>query len=270
MRLAHGTAAILRLSYLLCARAISPFTRRPPAAPRQASVKVKSLLFVPGGRALRERCALEVTKTSERDISFYESHMTVRSRPDRDCCAHLSLPDHLSTLSLGPISAFTGLLATPAGVVSEPSDGCRSLLSRSLSGGELPLDYLNGPSAAAADAAAPCAAARVSRAKRVDDVSGHGRVGGGARASIATGRAAAAALARPGAASAWLPVAAVPAVGDLGSCGPSAGDFCVSHVRMTVSASHVHVGSKTLNSLGAEPSARPRGQSMHCTCVTNE
>ena len=165
--------------------------------------------------------------------------MTVRSCPGRDCRARFALHDHLCLLSLCPISAFTGLLATPAGVVSEPSDGCRPLLSRSLSGGELPLDYLSGPSAAAADAAAPCAAARVSRAKRVDDVSGHGRGGGGARASIATGRAAAAAMARTGGPTAWLPVAAVPAVGDLGSRGPSAADFGVPATDWRVSCRHV-------------------------------
>ena len=112
-------------------------------------------------------------------------------------------------------------------MVSEPSDGCRSLLSRSLSGGELPLEYLSGPSAAAAAAAAPCAAVRVSRAVCVMGASGHDWVDGGAPASIASGRAAAAAMARAGAAGAWQTVAAVPAVGDLGSRGPSAADFCV-------------------------------------------
>ena len=153
--------------------------------------------------------------------------MTVRSCPSCGCCARLTLPDLLSPLSFGPTSVLCGLLATPAGVVSEPSGSCRSLLSRSLSGGQLPLDYLSGPGAAAAAAAAPCAAVRVSRAVCAVDAMAQGRIFGGARASIAASRAAAAALARSGAAGAWQTVAAVPVVGDSGSLGAGAVDFCV-------------------------------------------
>ena len=183
--------------------------------------------------------------------------------------ARLALPAQPSLLGLGPNLAFSSLLGAPAGVLSEPSHDCHALLSRSLSGGELPLDNLNEPSAAAAAAAAPCAAARVSRAVCVKYASGPGRLDGGARASIAAGRAAAAALARPGAAGAWQTVAWVPAVGDSESLGASAADFCVSHVRNDGESVPCNVGSKTSNSLGAEPSARPRGKPMHCMCQAN-
>ena len=187
------------------------------------------------------------------------SHTAVRSRPGRGCCASLALPDQLDPLTLGTTSVPCGLLGTPAGVVSEPSDDCCALLSRSLSGGELPLDYSNDYTAAAGAARAPCTAVRVSRSKRVNDVSGHGRVGGSARASIATGGAAAAAMARTGGPTAWLPVAAVPAVGDLGSCVPSAADFCVSHACTNESVYPMSCETEMFISFadgGASPSLR--------------
>ena len=62
-------------------------------------------------------------------------------------------------------------------MLSAPFHDRQSRLSCSLSGGRLPLDNLHGPMAAEGAAAAPRAAARLSRAMSADGVCGRGRVG---------------------------------------------------------------------------------------------
>ena len=153
----------------------------------------------------------------------------------------------MSLLTLGPISAFAGPLASPSGALSAHSDDCWSLLSRSLSGGELLLGYANGPTAAAAAAAPPCASARVSRAMCAMDTHGHGRVDGGAPAAMAATGVAAAALTRVGAPAGWRPVAAVPADGGCRLLRASAVDF-----RASLRCCHTITASP--NPLCAQPS----------------
>ena len=60
---------------------------------------------------------------------------------------------------------------------------CVSRLSCSLSGGELPIDYLDIFAAAQATAAAFCVALRVSRALHAENVCSAGRAEGGERAA---------------------------------------------------------------------------------------
>ena len=102
--------------------------------------------------------------TDEHGIYTHETLVAVRTSPCPDCCLRLTLRTLICLLSLCPFSASSCPLAPLAGVLSAPSHGPRLLLSRSLSGGELPLDYLHGPVAAEAVAAAPMAAARLARA----------------------------------------------------------------------------------------------------------
>ena len=188
----------------------------------------------------------EEPKPNEHDFLTYEPPMTVRGSPASHCLARLAPPDHLSLLSLGPFPASPCLLPAPAGVPSDVLTVACSLLSHSLSGRELPLDYLHGPEAAAAAAVVHGATARVSRASCVDGMSGRRRVDGGARAAIAARWTAAAPVARAVAAVAWQTVAAVPAAGSPGSLGVRAVDFCVSDVCIMTRPTMSSVGSKIL------------------------
>ena len=167
-------------------------------------------------------------KTEEHGIYTHETLVAVRTSPCPDCCFRLTLRTLICLLSLCPFSASSCPLAPPADVLSAPSHGPRLLLSRSLSGGELLLDYLHGPVAAEAVAAAPLAAARLARAMCAAGEAHRGRVGGGSGATIAGETAAAAKAAKAASASAWQMVAAVAAGGDDGTAGMSAGDFYVS------------------------------------------
>ena len=170
----------------------------------------------------------EEPKTDEHQFLTYEPPMTVRGSPGSHCLARLAPPEHLSLLSLGQFSASPGLLPAPAGVPSDVLTVACSLLSHSLSGRELPLDYLHGPAVTAAAAVALCAAVRVSRVSCVDSMPGRRRVDGGARAVMAAPRTAAVPAARAAAAVVWQTVAAVPAAGSPGSLGVRAVDFCAS------------------------------------------
>ena len=172
--------------------------------------------------------------------------MTVRSSPGPDCTTRLTLPEHLSLLSLGPFPASPCLLPALAGVLSDVLTVACSLLSHSLSGRKLPLDYPHGPGAAAGTAAARCAAVRVSRAACLDSMPRRRRVDGDARAAMAARRTAVAPLARAGAAVACQTVPTVPAVGGFGSLGARALDFCVSGVCMPCEVEPCVVGSKIL------------------------
>ena len=117
--------------------------------------------------------------------------------------------------------------AAPAGMLSAHSHDHRSVLSRSLSGGKLPLEYSNISAAAAAAAAARWAAARLARATTVDDVDGRGRIEVATPATVAAVRAAEAPRAGAGAAVACGAAAPVAGGGALGSLRARAVDFYV-------------------------------------------
>ena len=140
---------------------------------------------------------------------------------------------------LGPVSASLASAGRARAALLCALTRPSVAFSRSLSGGELPLDDLYGPAAAQGAAAAPWAAVRLVRAMRADGMSGRGRVEAGARAAEAARRAAAARLARLGAAAVWQTVAAVAAAGLRVARGERPADFLVSHGRHTTGVSHV-------------------------------
>lgn len=83
--------------------------------------------------------------------------IAVRSSPWHGFFSRLALPEHLSLLSICSFSASLCLLPPPSHVLSDALTVEYSLLSRSLSGGELPLDDLHAPAAAVAAAPTLCA-----------------------------------------------------------------------------------------------------------------
>ena len=107
-------------------------------------------------------------------------------------------------------------------MLSAHSHDHRSVLSRSLSGGKLPLEYSNISAAAAAAAAARWAAARLARATTVDDVEGRGRI---------RGRHAGDSCGREGGGRAEAPRAGLGAAVACGAAAPVAGGGALGSLR---------------------------------------
>lgn len=187
----------------------------------------ENLVLTVYGAALEPCSTSEVPKTNDHGMLPYETITKVRSSPSHSHFHRLALPAHTALQTFPTFSAFFLSTAAPAGMLSAHSHDHRSVLSRSLSGGKLPLEYSNISAAAAAAAAARWAAARLARATTVDDVDGRGRIEVATPATVAAVRAAEAPRAGAGAAVACGAAAPVAGGGALGSLRARAVDFYV-------------------------------------------
>lgn len=187
----------------------------------------ENLVLTVYGAALEPCSTSEVPKTNDHGMLPYETITKVRSSPSHSHFHRLALPAHTALQTFPTFSAFFLPTAAPAGMLSAHSHDHRSVLSRSLSGGKLPLEYSNISAAAAAAAAARWAAARLARATTVDDVDGRGRIEVATPATVAAVRAAEAPRAGAGAAVACGAAAPVAGGGALGSLRARAVDFYV-------------------------------------------
>ena len=92
------------------------------------------------GAALEPCSTSEVPKTNDHGMLPYETITKVRSSPSHSHFHRLALPAHTALQTFPTFSAFFLPTAAPAGMLSAHSHDHRSVLSRSLSGGKLPLE----------------------------------------------------------------------------------------------------------------------------------
>ena len=121
-----------------------------------------------------------VPDTSERNGFSCKLAITVCICPPRDGYHCPTLHERDPLLSIGPIHRPLSCEQPTQSDVLGASHDCMPRLPCTLSGSELPINYLDVPAGAQATAAALCVALCVSRAMHVEHVCSVGRVEGGA------------------------------------------------------------------------------------------
>ena len=100
----------------------------------------ENLVLTVYGAALEPCSTSEVPKTNDHGMLPYETLTKVRSSPSHSHFHRLALPAHTALQTFPTFSALFLPTAAPAGMLSAHSHDHRSVLSRSLSGGKLPLE----------------------------------------------------------------------------------------------------------------------------------